>query len=67
MDIGASGLADVMCRLIDPATKMSPDQWLAHRMRRMSTSLATKNVDKRFGERPRRRRGMRQASFGRLA
>ncbi|WZV78969.1 hypothetical protein AAFM48_30405 [Burkholderia pseudomallei] len=32
--------------MIDPAMFVPPDQWLADRMRKMSTSLATKSVDK---------------------
>ncbi|WP_438367088.1 hypothetical protein [Burkholderia pseudomallei] len=36
--------------MIDPAMFVPPDQWLADRMRKMSTSLTTKNVDKRCGD-----------------
>ncbi|NVH70829.1 hypothetical protein G4D37_32580 [Burkholderia pseudomallei] len=32
--------------MIDPAMFLPPDQWLADRMRKMATSLATKSVDK---------------------
>ncbi len=56
-DASGRAFAAVLCRLSDASGKMSPDQWLGHRVLRMSTSLTTKNVEKSRLRRCKRRIG----------